>query len=383
MGEPLWITYDGGAGVPEYAAIELRQAMAGLYHGPAGGQVYSSVRYGTGLVSLAGTTITHQACNFVIQGTSSSTGAYVGYEPTDTKTLAAAHATLNRVDAVWILVQDNEADASGQRRSIVQYVQGTPGSGSAGVDGITGAPPAPTTGSYVLLATIAVPLNNTPGAVVTDRRRFYNAPPNVQVFSSNGVWNKPANLKYVRVRVVGGGGAGGGSAATGVGQCSAGGGGGGGGYAESVIPASSLGPTVAVTVGTGGTVNSGATGGNGGNSSYGAFVAASGGIGGITVSASSANTVGAGSAGGSGTAGDIRIDGEGGEGALRLNASGIGGRGGSSVLGGGARSGGTTNGVAGGNYGGGGSGASADASTGVRNGGAGAGGVVIVESYVL
>ena len=88
----------------------------------------------------------------------------------------------------------------------------------------------------------------------------------MQFFTVSGTWNKPANLKAVRVRVVGGGGAGGASGTTGAAQGSAGGGGGGGEYAEAVIPAATLGATVAVTVGAAGAVSGGA----GGTSSFGA-----------------------------------------------------------------------------------------------------------------
>ena len=383
MGEPLWITYDSGSGVPEFTATELRQNFAALFEGAAG-QAFSGVKHGTGLVTLAGTTITHAAHNFAIQGITATTGVYVGYEPQATKTLTAAHATLNRVDAVWVRIQDHEADASGQRRSIVEYTAGTAGSGSAGVDGIIGAPAAPAT-PYVLLATIFVPLNNTAGSVVTDRRTYYNPPPKIEVFTSSGTYTKPANLKYAVFHVQGGGGGGGGAGTTGASQGSCGAGGGGGGYSRKVVLASAIGATETVTVGAGGAGAAaiGGTGSTGGTSSLGAHCSATGGGGGGPVNAVT-NGVGSAGAGGAGSSGDLNLTGAAGDTARVSAGEPVPTRGGDSMLGQGGGQGPGTNtsvGVAGTLYGGGGSGGFVRASTTGVLGSAGAAGVVIVESY--
>lgn len=173
-------------------------------------------------------------------------------------------------------------------------------------------------------------------------------PTDIQVFTANGTWIKPANISKVYVKVVGGGGAGG--AATGSYGESAGGGGGGGGYSEGYVVVSG---NVTVTVGTAGNLSSFAgdttVQGNGGSAG------------------AAGSSGGAGGGGGTGTGGQINITGgTGGTGAIQSavsNTRASGGTGGGSILG----SGGGSN-AAGGGYGGGGGG----------NSGAGAGGLVIV-----
>lgn len=117
------------------------------------------------------------------------------------------------------------------------------------------------------------------------------SPFNVQVFDSSGVWRKPFDSRYTRVRVFalggGGGGAGGRRGAAGV--LRAGGGGGGAGSANvEELPISILPASVDVTVGTGGAGGAaptaddtnGGRGGDGGTSSFGIFVSAPGAFGG-------------------------------------------------------------------------------------------------------
>lgn len=115
------------------------------------------------------------------------------------------------------------------------------------------------------------------------------------------IWTKPAGLKYIRVRGVGGGGAGGSSTASNEQNMA----GGGGGYFEKIIPASSLGDTETVTIGAGGirAANSGGT--SGGTTSFGSHCSATGGEGG-----SKASQGAAGSAGGNATGGDLNIPGQ-------------------------------------------------------------------------
>ena len=163
-----------------------------------------------------------------------------------------------------------------------------------------------------------------------------------QVFETSGTWNKPAGCNSAYVVVVGGGGGGGEN---------------GGGI--------------------------GNPGGTGGTSSFGAFLQATGGAGGIqgrqhTIAAN--YTFAEGGTGGVGSGGDDNIEGEDGGpswNTATASSATIGGKGGNSTLGGGAKGKVATNnsvGLDGGLYGGGGSGCSAVNNTSTGPGGGGAGG---------
>lgn len=207
--------------------------------------------------------------------------------------------------------------------------------------------------------------------------------PNQQLFTSSGTWNKPAGAKWVRIRCQAGGGAGGGAPSTSATEMGAGGGGQGGGYAESLMSASSLAASVAVTRGAGGTGVSAGDGNPGATSSFGAHVIAIGGGGGKSEAAVTTVNVVAGGFQTQSNTGQIQIVGQGGGFGLKTGGTdSAGGQGGSSHMGGGAHADvGSHGGDTGGQYGGGGSGASNGPSQSARSGGAGAGGIIIVTTY--
>lgn len=208
---------------------------------------------------------------------------------------------------------------------------------------------------------------------------------NIQVFSTVGssVYTPTPGTTSIVVEVQGGGGAGGGAAATGAGAMSIGSGGTAGAYGLSRLTTGFSGQTV--TVGAGGTPNSGTNGGNGGQSSFGAIITAPGGGGGIRVGPASPGTAGSGApAGASASGGNIRnTAGSPGGWAFSATAtSQFGGIGGASPLGGGGTV--TTTGATPGaasSFGSGGAGASQGASAGALAGGAGAQGIVTIWEY--
>lgn len=109
----------------------------------------------------------------IAQGTSAQ-GAYpIVVTAGDTGTIANGHASLARIDTLWLIALDTLVDGSGSTLARIEYTQGTPGSGSA--------PTAPAAGTaYLRLWDIQVPAGASAGAppnwvgagLLTDRRTY-------------------------------------------------------------------------------------------------------------------------------------------------------------------------------------------------------------------
>lgn len=85
--------------------------------------------------------------------------------------VAAAHATLPRVDRVVLEIQDNTHDASGQNRFQVRVISGTATSGAT-LDNLTGVAAVPS--NCLLLADVHVPATDTTiaNSQIRDRRKW-------------------------------------------------------------------------------------------------------------------------------------------------------------------------------------------------------------------
>lgn len=154
---PKWI--DGLS----YTGLSLRRGdiLTGMHDGSALG-VRAGVRPGgSGLnVTLAGSTITVAAGVAAVQYQSGQ-GLYRACLASSTNlTLTAAHATLSRIDLVYLRVWDSSVDASGLNQADAVYLAGTAAS----------SPVAPTpagTQIYIPLATISVPPSGGGSATVS------------------------------------------------------------------------------------------------------------------------------------------------------------------------------------------------------------------------
>jgi hypothetical protein len=347
-------------------------------------------------------------------------------DATEVVTMAAAHASLPRIDLVVARIQDSfysGASDTWTLEPVTGTANSTPVAPSAPANSIIlatitrsaaddtiasgdiadsrplmvaagGVHPVHSSGKTALLTRVG----NGAVSVETDTGRIASVVGgawvgvtgvDVQVFTANGTWTKPAGAQRVRVRCVGGGGAGGGAGAASAAQNTKGGGGGGGECREAWFNASSLGATVAVTIGAAGTGGSGA-GGNGGNTTFGAHVTANGGSGGGTALTSAAAFGIPGGAGGSGGSGGTAFTGTAGGNGFGDGGLGVSGQGGSSGGGHGggaigrssASAGSSQAGATGGLYGGGGGGALVTSTGSAANGGSGAAGLVVVETYL-
>ncbi len=204
--------------------------------------------------------------------------------------------------------------------------------------------------------------------------------PLLQVYTSNGVYTKPGNARYIESEQQGAGGGGGGSPA-GSGQ-GAGGGGGGGAWNIKRWAASAFPASAAVAVGAAGVggAPTAPTGGTGGTSSFNG-VSATGGLGGGQGLSTTGTTTSAGGTGGTHSGGDWGINGSPGHPSRIINGiTVISERGGDSKMGFGAAANLSVNGGQdGGLYGGGGSGCLNTTTS--RTGGAGAPGIVLVRTW--
>lgn len=161
--DPVWV--DGLS----YSGQEMRraEAMTLMANGTAGGSL-GGVRPGDPglLVTLAGMAITVAAGVAAVPY--SGQGVYRAYNASAwTGTVATAHASLTRIDLVYLRVYDGVVDSSGQAKADVVYLAGTPGSG--------GTPTPSGTQIFIPLAQITVPPSSTTPSVL-DMRPMAVAP---------------------------------------------------------------------------------------------------------------------------------------------------------------------------------------------------------------
>lgn len=348
VGTPAWLA--ASAGDPAYDATELRviDTLYATYDGNALGGREGTRPGGTSLaVSVSGSPLNWNVAPGICAVSGISAGVLGMYvvpvTATESGPLTAADATFARKDILVLKVTDAEAgDAT--RKAEVAYLVGTPAA--------TPSAPAVPAKSF-LLATIDVPKAGAGSPAVAQNTKYtvasggilpttsrptspyagmtiYNLSSGVmeywggpswiplsggpatiiiQTVAGNGTWTKPANAKFVHVRLWGGGGAGGGTTGAAAPAQGEGGGGGGGGYTEKMYAASDLNATEPFTIGAGGVGVALGVGGNGGNSTFKGLTAGGGG-GGQSVVASATVARALRGSGGTASGGDLNCAGD-------------------------------------------------------------------------
>jgi hypothetical protein len=172
--DPLWID------TLSYSGAEMRhgEAMILAANGAAAGSS-GGVRPGDPglLVSLTG--MSGSVAAGVAAVPYAGQGVYRAYNPsTSAFTVSTAHASLQRLDLVYLRVWDNAVDASGLNKADVVYLAGTAGSGTL---------PTPAgTQIYIPLAQVTVPAASTTPSV-TDLRPAAVAPGGIAPVPSSGL----------------------------------------------------------------------------------------------------------------------------------------------------------------------------------------------------
>lgn len=189
MRDLIGITYDAGSGGPELTATEWRQTDTSLFVRNTTDVVMGGVRGGA--VSNSGSTVTIAPLTVAVQ-TQWSLGVYRAAFPGGSlelsKTLAAAHATLTRIDALDVKIYDHEADGSGLRGADIVLTTGTPGSGTA---------PA-FTGVGIRLGTFTVPPSGSPSFTQDPNLVGYAAAGGVLEVSTRPASPRPGTIIYNR-----------------------------------------------------------------------------------------------------------------------------------------------------------------------------------------
>lgn len=182
--------------VPDYDATDARHATA-IFAGATtvANKDRSGVKQTNGLdmeVTVSGSTATIKAGRAFIEGSSSFQGGYiVRVTANENRSIGASHATLTRLDLVYLSVQDSDLGQGAGKVAVLGIAQGTP----------SGSPVEPTglvPVNSIVLAKLEVPPSG--GTIlVTDRRPWLVAAGGVARFESGFQPDVPdGQLYYLR-----------------------------------------------------------------------------------------------------------------------------------------------------------------------------------------
>lgn len=179
IGHAPLFTQEGVGATPGYDMVDLRRATNGaLQEGVMEPTSYVVTQRAAGVnlsVDIAANaTPAGNGVSAYVQGDAvvgQSLYAVPSHTAVINETIAAAHATLPRVDRVVLEVLDNVHDASGLNINRVRVISGTATAGAT-LDNLTGAAAVPN--SCLLLADVHVPAADTTisNAQIRDRRKW-------------------------------------------------------------------------------------------------------------------------------------------------------------------------------------------------------------------
>jgi hypothetical protein len=185
LGAAPLFTQGGTGAAPGYSAIDRRRADSpGLQAGVMGATDFKVVQRGAGANMSIDVTMTAGGSALVQGGWVAGQGLYTVpvHGSTINEVVAAAHATLPRIDSVYLRVYDHQHDFFGLNRAEIVLFTGT-ATGGATLDNRSGA--IPVTGSVLLLGDVLVPAASS--SVITANIRDRRA------------WARGANYFYERV----------------------------------------------------------------------------------------------------------------------------------------------------------------------------------------
>lgn len=148
---------DAVSGAPSFAAGQWRLLYSGLYV-PNGTLTTRSgaLSVDSFAATIAGTTVSIGSGRGVVQGATSGTqGAYPVYSTTTVTQALNAASSQDRIDLIYLWLQDNEVDASGAVQATFVYLAGTP-------SGSPVAPTIPAGRSGFPICTVSVPHTGSP-----------------------------------------------------------------------------------------------------------------------------------------------------------------------------------------------------------------------------
>lgn len=158
-------TADVLVAVPAYHSQALRlNDTVNLFHGGGDGLgAREGVRPGSGpVISVSGTTwMVHDHSGVVYPGITSISGPYRYHQIEESDSLDPADGSNDRIDALDLVIEDDDEDAGGFRRSRVLYVTSVPGTGEPIV-----------TPNALRLGTILVPSGGSPSPSVQSQAPY-------------------------------------------------------------------------------------------------------------------------------------------------------------------------------------------------------------------